>query len=376
MFEQLNLQEDVFDVLDARRDEGETITFREFFADEFSDIPGDPMTLVDMFMAENGLDDLTEKTFAELMDFDKDKRFQAFFPELILTPFIEGFRAAFSPEDLLAFSIEAGNKDTLTLPYFKLREGVKKTVGEDLEVTPGVQFKEDFVEFGDKRTKLRKYGKQLNFTYETVEDTPFKFMVPYIQGLGAALAIDKIQWLLKAIVEGDGALDRDDKLIANPIAEVGVKDKTKGIQWRDILKVAVRMTLRGRAPNEMLCEEEQFVETSILPEYFQRYQGKPLSTLKKKAKISTPENLWPAPAGVGVSKMIIIAKQFCTGEFKKKGLRVEKDKLITKQLHRMVVSMRSSYINVFDDARVLLNGTKNLTEQPFPAWFEILLPKG
>jgi hypothetical protein len=355
------------------RDNGVDRTLREHLQLNYSDFSREPNLSLEKYFHEYGIQNPTKMTVKQFLTLDSNKDLIWLFSEMILSMVTEGYRETFNVNELLAMSVDTA-QTTVTLPVIDTRP-MKRVIDKDRGVTMGVQFQTDSVTVGDKRINIDKFGVKLDLPYEVVDDTPFDILAIYLKQRGVCLALDKIRYLIDVMVSGDGGQDRKSVKVEDTIAEIGVKDTEEGITYRDILRTAVRMSLKGFPAVNMIGEEEQVVDVSMLEEYYQRYQGTPNSQLEMKGGIITPNKIYPVVDGIGEKRLVLQSPQYCTGEFKKQGLLIETDKLISRQLHEVVISTRSAMMNFFRAARVLIDGTKAFSGNGFPTFMQTSLPQ-
>jgi hypothetical protein len=301
-----------------------------------------------------------------------DRSWVRMFSEMILSIVTDGYRSHIDVNDLLSVSVDT-TQATITLPVIDTKP-LSRMLGATEAVEMGVEFSKDQVTVGQKTVSVYKFGKQFNFPYETVDDLPFDILGVYLRQRGVALAIDELLYFIDIIVNGDRGIDKNNKVIEDTIAVIGVKDTAKGIQYRDILRAAIRMTMLGFPAPNILAEEAQLTDIACLEEFWKRMQGTPLANLEVKGGIKIPDKIWPIMTGAGDSCAIIHSDVGGTGRFTRQGLKVEYDKIVSKQLHETVVSLRVGYMNFFRQSRVMIDGTKTFTANPWPAYFEPLVP--
>jgi len=319
----------------------------------------------------NGVEDIRRITVRQFLNFGAD--FVKLFSELILGVVTDGYRAVFDVAELLALSVNT-TATSITLPIIDTKP-MGKMVARDEMVETGVEFKKDFITVGTKTIDVGDFGRQIDLPTYAVEDLPFDILSVLIRQRGVALAIDKLTYLVDVFKNGDGGVDKKKNAVTDTIAEIGVQDTAKGIQFRDILRAAVRMALKGYPAANILAEEEQFINIQCLEEFWKKEQGTPRVQLRVKGGIQIPDTLWPIISGIGDDSAIVHCKESCTGEFNRQGLKIETQKLITKRLHEVVVSTRLGYMNFFRPARVLINGTKTIAEAPFPDFMALFAPE-
>lgn len=318
-----------------------------------------------------GVTDIRRITVRQFLDLGDD--FIKLFSELILGVVTDGYRAVFDLAELLALSIDTSST-AITLPIIDTKP-LSKMVGADESVETGVEFKKDFVTVGTKTVDVGDFGRQIDLPTSTVEDLPFDILSVILRQRGIALAIDKVTYLIDIFKNGDRGVNRKKKSVADSIATIGVTSTENGITFRDILRAAVRMALKGFPASNILAEEEQFIDIQCLEEFWKKEQGSPRVQLKVKGGIKIPDTIWPIITGIGDSSCIVHCPESCTGEFKRQGLKIETQKLITKRLHEVVVSTRLGYMNFFRAARVLIDGTQTITEAPFPDYMSLFAPE-
>lgn len=369
---QLNIKK-LHTELQQLRNDGIDRTLREHLQHSYSDYSRDPNLSLEKYFNDYEIQNPMKMTVKQFLTLDSSKELIWLFSEMILAMVTEGYRETFNVNELLAMSVDTA-QSTVTLPIIDTRP-MKRVLDKDRAVTMGVQFQTDSVTVGDKRIGIDKFGVKLDLPYEVVDDTPFDILSIYLKQRGVCLALDKIRYLIDVMVSGDGGLDRKSTIVEDTIAEIGVKDTAAGITYRDILRTAVRMSLKGFPAVTMIGEEEQAVDVCMLEEYYQRYQGTPNSQLEMKGGIITPNKIYPVAEGIGEKCLILQSPQYCTGEFKKQGLLIETDKLISRQLHEVVISTRCAMMNFFRAARVLINGTKAFSGNGFPTFMQTSQPQ-
>lgn len=370
--------------LEELRDRGVNRTLREHLQIEYPDYGSSSYSVDENYSFEKYIHEFLTEHSTEIggirnvgairvsQFYGLDRSWVRLFSELILSVITDGYRSHIDVDELLTVSVDT-TQNTITLPVIDTKP-LSRMLGPTEAVELGVEFSKDQVKVGQKTVSVNKFGKQMDFPYETVDDLPFDIIGVYLRQRGVALAIDELLYFIDIIVNGDRGIDKNNKVIEDTIAVIGVNDTGKGIQYRDILRAAIRMTMLGFPAPNILAEETQVTDIACLEEFWKRMQGTPLAALEIKGGIRIPDKIWPIITGVGDNAAIIQSDIGGTGRFTRQGLKIEYDKVITKQLHEMVVSLRVGYMNFFRNARVKIDGTKTFASTPWPEYFEPLVP--
>jgi hypothetical protein len=354
--------------LKALRQIGIAICFADYLTRKFPQFcANDSEYQVENYYSEYGID-LEADTLQAMFNISDENVRNWLIKETINSALHKAIQLDTTYRNLIAFTARP-QTGRVTQPYIDLTN-MRPIIKKGKEVPKGGKFEEDTITLSDKSTNFKKFGRTLNIPYEVIADCTLKTLSEYLMGYAAVVNWDKKEYIIDILMNGDGAVDKENTVIEDPAVVIGVQDTNAGLTFKDILLPSIRMNRLGRPVSAMVAGETETIDTMMLPEYKDRQQGTPYSKLQLKGDVSTPDSAYIADS-VGTSKTLLVSPKFAVAEYIRQSVMIEDDRNITRQLIEVVVSERISYMIVFSDSRIVIDHTKAYSGNPLPPSFDV-----
>ncbi len=357
--------------MQAKRSLGQSITLREHLSTDYKDFyPSNPSQGLEKYFHELGINP-SQTTVKQMFEVGGKSDNVLVFTEMLLSALQYGLTENDYVKELLAGSVTA-NESSVVQPFIDT-SNMKAMQKKTKAVAAGANFEKDSVLVGQKSTGFHKFGKALDISYETIQDVKLDALAIFLKGTSSVMLNDRLAYVFDILLNGDGARDEDGNVVTDTPAIIGV-DTADTLTYKDILRVAMRMSRIGRGPQNMVSDEELMLDILNLDEYSKKVQGAESTSLSVKGNIVTPKNAF-INEDVGSGKVLIQSPSHGLVEYVKQGLMVETDKIITRQIETAVISLRVGYMNLFRDSRVVIDKSLAYASNGFPTWMDVKRPK-
>lgn len=278
-------------------------------------------------------------------------------PAIIREAMREGIAGSTLYSEIVKANVGVSNMN-VTMPKILDQDANIKATGEGESIVVGT------AKFGQKDIKLRKFAYGMEMTYEVLSFVPLNILNTYLEDAGAKFSRGLTTLAIQTLLNGDQVNG------SQSAAVIGVDNTTTGITYRDLLRVWIRMQMRGRKPVGMISGETQGLNTLMLDEFKKFVVGAPQLNLNIKTPIPETQNLWLNSA-IPASSTIIVDTNQALIQLTAMDLMVESEKIVNKQLTGTYASMITGFSNLQRDARVILDGSKLFSAYGFPAFMDI-----
>jgi len=256
-----------------------------------------------------------------------------------------------------------------TMPMIDTSD-MRSSYKKEKAVAAGGTFEEDSITFTDKTKKYQKFGKTLKIPYEVISDCTLDVISEFMKGYMGIVFDGKLDMVLDALISGDGATNSLEQAVDSSAAEIGVDNTTNGIQFKDIKRGAIRLSRLKKPADVMIGSEAMINNITELEEFKKRYEGTPLSPLTINGYKSLPDAALITDT-VNENDLVLVSKNNAVAEFIKQALMIETDKIISRQMIEVVISEWLCYLNIFRDAKLIIDGSKAFSSNGFPSWMTV-----
>ena len=329
------------------------VNLKSFLADTW-----DGMT-PEKFYRDLGLD-MTEMTVNKMLNTTELNRW--LFPEIFRDAIIRGLEYTPFYRDLIAGE-ENIDGTGITMPFMDFtanidREQVKlRDVAEGGTITEG-----EIITWREKQVTIRKKGRGLKQTYESILWTPIDLAAIYFQELGSQLGADLDRDLINVALNGDQAdLSESAPVIGATVAGT--------LAYADLTRAWIRFRRIGRNSTVMLASEADAVTILNMPEFQRTVQAgattpSPVS-LNVKTPLPTSQDIYVHDS-VPTGKLILVDKARAFIQVTSLPLFIESERIVSKQVEGEYVTIITGFANIFKDGRMVLDYTTNLGTNPGP----------
>jgi hypothetical protein len=277
-------------------------------------------------------------------------------PEFFLDPVMRGAIQANFYADLVIREIMV-SQPTATVPKVELSdasprkkrtEGATRTVGT--------------VTYGSKQVTLQEFEKGIEITDEAIMFNTLDFISIYFEDLGGMLGADLNNECVYVLINGDQADGSE------AAAVIGVEDTAAGIQYLDILRIWVRMSIMNRRSTSIIGNETTLVEYLDLPEVKNKNQiGAALLQTNVKTPLPTDQDAY-ASVEVPADSLAFEDNSKTLVQLTAKALMIESERSVKKSLNGSYARIWSGFSNLQRNSRVVLDASKDFATYPFPSW--------
>lgn len=257
-------------------------------------------------------------------------------------------------QDLVVREVSV-SQPAVTVPALDLSAATLKDTNE-LET-----IEEGSVSYGKKTVELRKRARGIKISYEAIRYNTLDLVQTFFEDAGNLLGHQLNQDAIGVLVNGDVSGGGE------AAAVIGVESTSNGLDWPDLVRVAVRGGLIGRQFSQVICNETTGNAFLNLDEVKERYAGNPLLNIAVRTQTALPEELFISPA-VPANYVIFNDPSRSLVQLTSAPLMVETEKLIWKQLEGSVVSITTGFAKLARNASVAMAVNVAYSGAQFPAW--------
>lgn len=357
-FKGLALNEDfnmkmMHDEMQRLRNNRKDVRLKDFLKEAW----GDEMT-PQRFYRELGID-MKGMTVEKMLQTSELNRW--LFPEVFRDAIIRGLEYTPFYSNLVTGE-ETIESTGLTMPMMDFSQADQSEL-QLRDVNEGATIPEgEIIAWAEKQVSIKKKARGLKQTYESIMFTPIDLAAIYFEELGTRLGADLDADLVDIAFNGDQA----DGSEASPV----IGAETAGVlAYTDLTRAWVRFRKLGRTSSVILASEED-ANTLLNMEQFQ-------NTVPAGAQ--TPSGIElnmanPLPSSqdifvhelIPTGKLVMVDRARAFVQLTAMPLLVESERIVSRQLTGDYVSIITGFANVFNDGRMVLDYTTDLTTNPGP----------
>lgn len=220
------------------------------------------------------------------------------------------------------------------------------------------------VSFGQKSVNLFKIGKGFKVTDEVRSYVSMDVMAIFLRDFGVQLGYAMDGLAMKVLVNGNKA----DGSESAPV--IGVSDTTKGIQYRDLLRIWIRASRLGRSFRTIIGGEDQALELLDLPEFKLRSSGTTDARLNLKTPVPNSADFY-IHNGTPVDEVLLVDPSAAMIKLTAKQLMLESERIVSNQTEAIYASLTTGFSKMYQDASILLDATKDFKTTGFPDYMDV-----
>lgn len=278
-------------------------------------------------------------------------------PEIIREAIYLGVTQAPFYPNIIA-SDQAVNGLQVTMPFINTSDAAPAKVNEAETIPLGT------VSFGQKSVGLYKIGKGFKLTDEVRNYVSLDIVSVYLRDFGYQLGYAMDTMAIKTLINGNMPNG------AESAAVIGVGDTTKGITYRDLLRIWVRASRMGRSFNTMIGDEEAAIDLLDLPEFKERSSGTTAATLDLKTPVPNRASFYIHP-GIPDNTIMMIDPRSALIKLTARQLMLESERIVSNQTSAVYASLTTGFAKMYRDATLLMDKTKSFAENGFPEYMNI-----
>lgn len=277
-------------------------------------------------------------------------------PEIIRSAITLGLREAPFYPNLIASDQPIKGLQAV-MPHINMSDAVPARVNEAETIPLGT------VSYGQKSVNIFKIGKGMKITYEVRNYVSLDVMAIFLRDFGIQLGYAMDNLAIDTVINGDKA----DGSESSPV--IGVKDTSKGIQYRDMLKIWIRGSRMGRNFTTMVGGEDQALDILDLSEFKNRQNGTTTATLNLKTPVPNSADFF-IHGGVPKTDLLLLDRSAAMIKLTAQPLLLESEKIVSNQTEAMYASLTTGFSKMYRDAALLLDASKEFTTNGFPSYMD------
>lgn len=324
------------------------ISFSEFVQEKYG-------LSQDQYLKELNID--TKATTMQNIFTMPDQSYRWLVPEIIRSAIDLGLREAPFYPNLIA-SEQSINGLTAIMPIINPSDAAPARVNEAETIPVGD------VSFGQKQVTLFKIGRGFKLTDEVKNYVSLDVLAIFLRDFGVQLGYAMDTLAMDVLTNGNAANGSE----AAPV--IGVADTTKGIEYKDLLRVWIRSSRLGRNFQNIIGGEDQALHVLDLPEFKLRMSGTPQATLNLKTPVPTSANFF-IHTGVDANQVMLVDPRFAMIKLNAQSLMLESERIVSNQTEATYASLTTGFSKMFQDASILVDGSKAFSSYGFPDYFDV-----
>lgn len=325
-----------------------------------------------------------DTSFAELIEDQYGVSKEAFYQKLGVNPKIDTMQNLFSmPNQNIRWLVPEIIRDAITLgmrqaPFYPNIIASDQSISGLTAIMPSINMSDATpakvneaetiplgdVSFGEKTVKLFKIGKGFKITDEVRNYVSLDVLSIYLRDFGVQLGYAMDTLAMDVLINGNQV----DGSESAPV--IGVFDTTKGIVYKDLLRLWVRAARLGRNFQSMIGGEEQAIEMLDLPEFKDRSNGTTQATLNIKSPVPNKADFYIHP-GTPNKQLLMVDTSAALIKLTAKQLMLESERIVSNQTEATYASLTTGFSKMYHDAAILLAADKDFTTNGFPGFMSI-----
>lgn len=325
-----------------------------------------------------------DTSFAELIEDQYGVSKEAFYQKLGVNPKIDTMQNLFSmPNQNIRWLVPEIIRDAITLgmrqaPFYPNIIASDQSISGLTAIMPSINMSDATpakvneaetiplgdVSFGEKTVKLFKIGKGFKITDEVRNYVSLDVLSIYLRDFGVQLGYAMDTLAMDVLINGNQV----DGSESAPV--IGVFDTTKGIVYKDLLRLWVRAARLGRNFQSMIGGEEQAIEMLDLPEFKDRHSGTTQATLNIKSPVPNKADFYIHP-GTPDKQLLMVDTSAALIKLTAKQLMLESERIVSNQTEATYASLTTGFSKMYHDAAILLAADKDFKTNGFPGFMSI-----
>lgn len=325
-----------------------------------------------------------DTSFAELIEDQYGVSKEAFYQKLGVNPKIDTMQNLFSmPNQNIRWLVPEIIRDAITLgmrqaPFYPNIIASDQSISGLTAIMPSINMSDATpakvneaetiplgdVSFGEKTVKLFKIGKGFKITDEVRNYVSLDVLSIYLRDFGVQLGYAMDTLAMDVLINGNQV----DGSESAPV--IGVFDTSKGIVYKDLLRLWVRAARLGRNFQSMIGGEEQAIEMLDLPEFKDRHNGTTQATLNIKSPVPNKADFYIHP-GTPDKQLLMVDTSAALIKLTAKQLMLESERIVSNQTEATYASLTTGFSKMYHDAAILLAADKDFKTNGFPGFMSI-----
>jgi hypothetical protein len=358
--------------LKALREKGQDVSLRQILKDDYKMEPGhlysdfqfDPnqTRLKDAYIHPQGgllvaeviLDGIRRgMKFGQVISESGGARYVS--PESIGEPVNRGAVQGGFYNDLI-FMDESIDSLAHTMPLLDLSAAAPRESGE------GVTIEEGSVSYKSKTVVMKKRGRGLKATYESLQFNSLNFVSRFFEDMGVLLAVQLNNDAVNTLVSGEQAS------AAENAATIGVASTGSKLQYKDLTRAFVRLGLLGRTGQFIIANEDGINYFLNMNEIINRKNSGPqFINVRFKTPVPTDLDAYTS-VKVAAGQYIIGDRDRTMVKLTAQPVMIETERIVAKQIQGAYATTYTGFAIVQRNGRVIIDETVAFNSNQWPTW--------
>lgn len=281
-------------------------------------------------------------------------------PEIVRDFILKGLNTEASYLDLIA-STESVDSMNVTVPWIKYLNEEMQPVGET-ETIPEAQ-----IEWGHKSVTVSKDAIALHWSDELLLSVKLPMLRWFLQKVGVALGVKLYNRGIGVMINGDQA-DSSDSTAVVGVASQGT------LAFKDFLRLWLRARQIGMRWESVINNETTAWSLLQLDEFSKpQGAGSVITTIDSRNRIIPGTMTQLLSSEMTDNQHLIFDKRFGMIFLSFRGLLVESERIIMRQLSGTAASIISGFTTIDRNARIILDSSKAFSGYGFPSYMAPLV---
>lgn len=318
---------------------------------------------MDQYLSTLGID--TKKDTLQNLFTMPDQSVRWVVPEIIRAAITLGLRQAPFYPNIIAGD-QPVNGLQVTMPYINMSDAAPARVNEAETIPLGT------ISYGQKQVSIFKIGKGIKITDEVKNYVSLDVMGIFLRDFGIQLGYAMDNLAIDTGINGD-KIDGSESapVIGVSVPVIGsVGTTSKGIQYRDLLRIWIRGSRMGRNFTSMIGGEDEALNILDLPEFKVRSNGTTEATLNLHTPVPNRADFW-IHGGIPANQLMLIDKAAGMIKLTAQPLMLESERIVSNQTEAMYASLTTGFSKMYRDAIVMLDSSKAFSSNGFPEYMNL-----
>lgn len=278
-------------------------------------------------------------------------------PEIFREALLLGYRAAPIWPSIIAAEEQTSGL-TQVMPWFNMSDAAPRRVGEGETIPVGT------VSFGSKKFSIYKIGRGIKITDEVAQYSSLKVVSIFLRDFGIKFGHAADTLAIDTLINGDQANGSE----SAPV--IGVESTVAGKQYKDLLRLWIRMARIGRVPNTIIGGEKSALATLDMDEFKKKTSGTPDAKLVMKTPIPSQTNYF-IHGNVPDTQELILDPTSALIKFNAQPLKVESERIVSNQTEAFYASLTTGFAKLFRDASIIMDDDLAFASYGFPTFLDV-----
>lgn len=328
--------------MEAKRQKGFDVTLSQHLKDNYTmDCDNTTPYTVDKLYEELNIDP-TNVTVTQILD-RQDEAVRWLVPEIFRDAIRKGFINSPIYRDFIIRE-ETVSQPTQVAPFWDTT-GLNN---EPKDLGAGESMELGSLKYGQKTVHIGKRGIGLELVDEAIRYTSVSMLSIFLQDVGIKLGSRLTRDLISVLINGDQA-DGSESAGTVGVATSGT------MTYADLIKVFVRGSLRNRKWTRVIGNEDM-INYMLNMDEFRKTAKVGNSELGLNTKTPVPRDIDAYTHNtIPANQLLMVDPTLAAVQLTAVPLTVESDRIVQRQINSTYVSTTTGFMNVFRDARVVLD---------------------